>query len=106
MSCDHCQCEHDEKKLNEAQKELLDRIEFAVGYAININFTNFYKREIMKDIIDAYVEYWYDKDSKEKYEEAKQQWKKNLLDDIEKIAITPDGLSATKEYINIITNLL
>lgn len=111
MSCENCKHEED----TSSAKDIIDRIEFAVGYAININMTNFYKRDLMKDIIDKYdtkiyhlMKNWNSTDIEYK-ESIKAGVKKDILDsmlkDIEKIANAEDGYTAIKEYANIIVDL-
>ena len=114
MSCDSCKnetCTCDEKKivdsnLSDAEREMLERIEFAVGYAININMTNFYKRELMKSLVDdsmyrlknlCYIS--------EDIKATKEETRKALLEDLEKIAQAPDGYSSLKEYMEIMIKL-
>ena len=108
MSCDCCEQITKDSKLDSKELEMIQRIEAAVGFAININMTNFYKREVMKDVIEAYT-YSFDTDNygtPEDLKEAKENWKKQLLEDLDKVATAPDGYSATKEYVNIVTKLL
>lgn len=103
MTCDCHKENNNEDVLSPSQKEIVDRIEFAVGYAMNINFTNHYKRQLMKDIIDSYIREYdiiYMKD-----EDKRAKIKSKILEDIEKIAVTDSGYDALKEYVNIIFSI-
>lgn len=104
MTCDcHKENNNNEDVLSPSQKEIVDRIEFAVGYAMNINFTNYYKRQLMKDIIDSYIREYdiiYMKD-----EDKRAKIKSKILEDLEKIAVTDSGYDALKEYVNIIFSI-
>ena len=117
MSCDTCKndnCTCEEKKivdsnLSDAEREMIERIEFSVGYAININMTNFYKRELMKDVVDEYILHLEDEleDHPEKDTvEIKAKTKQDLLEKLDKIAQAPDGYSSLKEYAEIRIDLL
>ena len=115
MSCScgkHEECNYDtelqESHLTPAQKEMLDKLEFVVGYAININMTNFYKRDLMKSVVDEYA---LDLDARLNGEfsdeiAVKEEWKKEVLSQIDKIAKASDGYSAVKEYVNIMADLI
>lgn len=108
MSCEHCDSSKKTTVLTEKELEMVQRIEAAVGFAINVNMTNFLKREIMRDVIEAYT-YSFDRGNYETIEEvkkAKEDWKKQLLEDLDKVATAESGYSATKAYVDIITNLL
>lgn len=117
MSCscgkhEDCQCDHDteqqESHLTPAQKEMLDKIEFVVGYAININMTNFYKRDLMKSVVDEYALDLEDRLNEDFVDEkaVKEDWKKEVLEQIDKIAKASDGYSAVKEYVSIMADLI
>ena len=114
MSCDSCKnetCTCDKKKivdsnLSDAEREMLERIEFAVGYAININMTNFYKRDLMKSLVDDRTSALHELcQISDDIEGLKEKTRKALLEDLEKIAQAPDGYSALKEYMEIMIRL-
>lgn len=115
MSCeccknDNCTCDNEHKivdsNLSDAEREMLERIEFAVGYAININMTNFYKRDLMKSLVDERTSALHELcPICDDIKVLKEKTRKELLEDLEKIAQAPDGYSSLKEYMEIMIRL-
>lgn len=111
MSCDcdkeNCNCHETENTtksvLSEDQKELLSRIEYSVGYAMNINFTNYFKRQLMKDVVENCLisndPIW------TRSEEKKKKLKTKLLENLDKIATADSGYDALKAYIDVMFSL-
>lgn len=115
MSCtcghEDCDCKKEvvDSNLTAAEREMIERIEFAVGYAININLTNFYKRELMKNTLEGYVALLstrlYTKElSNEEKKTVKEEWKQELYKALDKIAQAEDGYSAIKEFASVIAD--
>lgn len=107
MSCDCCDSK-DTIEFDKKELMLIKGIENAIGHAINVNMTNFFKRNLMKDTVDTYT-YAFDREHYEtiiELQEAKENWKKQVSEDLDKIAKAENGYEATKIYMEIIANLL
>lgn len=92
-----CNCDHECENSDKEFKQLLSAIEYSIGNAININFTNAYKRNLMKEIIDRRIRFL---DEGTAFNAAEERDK--LLSHIEAIAKAETGYEATKEYLDIL----
>lgn len=104
MSCTCEVCSNEEMK--QEDQAFFNQLEYTIGVALNTCLTNAYKRTLMKSIVDRKLRIWQKQyphpEKLENYEEKKQQWKKDVLDSIEKFNDMQLGLDATKLYVELI----
>lgn len=99
-NCEECKCGEDHTLVEDADD--INSLEFILGNALNINFTNHYKRQLLHDVVELYV--------KEKrttqYDKPIDEWKTELLKDLQKIEDADSGSAATKVYVDIVAKFL